>query len=760
MVKDMDGPDKGVSPFTSHSLKASEIPRVSESDENDAIHPGMGSNIENPKKFIPKHYMSQTVSAAGKVTAPRKKILAERNEAPESIYYDTNGQKTSICESILTCVNPGTEISDISSPQGLESDDNEWTTLVDDGSLRPYDPLTNYLSPRPKFLRYTPNRRREIFLRRENEIRAGKHGLCISMGNSFESRKASDGESDSVCGRGSSASSQEGSAQQEDEEVEESDEEIEEPEEKGWKGWNTKMVLESLIGFGLLVFLTIYISSMNSPAPSPSLQALEGPKGGYCKIEKNHTLESFLAIGPESGSESRDQIEEIQRGWDRVRQRALIRGIEEKEMVEHPKMKVQIVQELNEVVYSEGGESEASEVVEDDSKGAVDESGEVVEPQAEDIEQGSDLVMVKTMDFSDCMAENYELQIDGSIEKFDAFRDYEAPSLVERVDFQILASDSANVLNEENGVWVEPVEEVYSEKAGDRGTVAGKMEGIDNVTIRACEVINSERMDNDDTGFEILHREEKGNFEEGITKHLEIESSVKAAIGSVFSMIVAFLVLGFHFKRKKTLGRGSSIIAKPCSGSLTVENGKTIGKDSSMILKSSSGSLSKGQTRTARNESLNPKFVVADQKHSSVLPNREEMDIQHAESLVSHSYSHQTEEPYQDYCRSRAPTIELLGEFVVGEVSSSLRSSGMKNRMLESEESNYSISTENRSGRKANSVPLQFQPAFLESSTIESHSSGRYTSEKKMVNKEVWLSSFPMLSIIYDSALPKLQMFK
>lgn len=71
--------------------------------------------------------------------------------------------------------------------------------------------------------------------------------------------------------------------------------------------------------------------------------------------------------------------------------RAIGEGIEEEEIVEDMKMGgVKIVEDLNELVYLKGGENEALEVFKDEKKGAVDELGEVVEPQAEDIEDDCD----------------------------------------------------------------------------------------------------------------------------------------------------------------------------------------------------------------------------------------------------------------------------------------------------------------------------------------------------------------------------------
>lgn len=722
MVKEMDGPDKGVL-SSSTPIKASEFPRVTVSDENDQSNQQLGPNPPNPKKLTQKHYMSPTISAASKATVPRKKILGERNEASESIFSEPHVQKASNIESKLTFANPGTDVSDIPSPQGFESNGNEQNAVIAEGSLKPYDPLTNYLSPRPKFLRYKPNRRREIFFRLEDEIRVEKDGLSISTSGSFESQKVSDEESDSGCDHGSLvSSSQEGSGQQEDEGIEESDEEIEEE-----RGWSVKRVLESLLWFVLLVFSTLYISSMNFPAPSPSLQSFEGPRYGCCNIQ-NHTVEALVKTF-DSGSHIWDQREEIQMGLDQRSQEAIDEWLKEEEMVQDVKMGgVEIAEELNEVEL-EGGESEAIEVDEDEKKEVVGELREVllVDPQAEDIKANCDNQRVFTREISDQMDENSEVQNAGTKEKFEAFKDYEAPSMSDGVGHHIIESDISNVLEEENDVWLEATEEVNNEKAGDEEMIERNMEEMENV----MQVISSERMDNVDPNTEILSLELEEDLEEGPKKKLETESLLKPVIGVlVFSMIVAFLVLDFCFKRKKTIGKDSSLIAKPCSGSLIVEKNKTIEKESLISIE---------QNETTRKDSLIVKPCIESvmaEKCSAVLPNREEAHIARADSFRSHSSFHPIKEVSKDYHESQAPSVELLGEFVVGEVSSSLRSCGVKNRRMESEESSYSVSTDKKSWSKSHSVPVQSQSAFSEFSSRDSHSNGRFTAEQKVMKKE------------------------
>lgn len=656
----------------------------------------MGPNSPNPKKLTQKHYMSPTISAASKAIIPKKKILAERNEASESIFSEPVVQKTSNLESKPTSSNPVTEKSDIASPQGFEPNDNE-ENVVADGSLRPYDPLTNYLSPRPKFLRYKPNRRQEIFHRLENEIPEGKDGLSSTSGSS-ESQKVSDEESDSGSGHGSLISSTQEDAKQDHEEIEESDEENEEVEEE--EVWSVKRVLESLFWFVLLVISTLYVSSMNSPEPSPSLQSFEGPKYGHCEIQ-NRTLEAFMAKKVESGSNIWDERDELQMALDQVSQKADDEWIKEEEMVQDVKM---------------GGESEAVEVDEDGMKGVVDELGEVLDLQVEDIEANCDHQRMFTSEISDQIDENSELQYAGTIEKFEAFQDYQAPSMSDWVDLHIMESDISNVLEEENDVWVKEAEEVNNEKAGEEEMVERRME----------------EMENGDTDTEILNFEVEEELE-GLKKQLETDSLLKLVIGvSVFSMIVAFLVLVFHFKRKKALRKDSSLIVKHCSEALIVEKEK---KDSTLI------PIEKSKTTRKDSFIVKPctESVMGD-KCSSELPNREEVHTERVDSFRGHPSFHPMEEVSKREYESRAPSVELLGEFEVGEVSSSLRSGGVKNRRMEIEESSkYSVSTEKKSGSKAHPIPVQSQSTFSEFSTGESPSYGRFTSERKIVKvRNIW----------------------
>ncbi|PHT47061.1 hypothetical protein CQW23_11269 [Capsicum baccatum] len=140
---------KGTSPLRSPKPSAVPDPSLSGSRET--------NENEKPQKQKPmtKNFMSPTISASSKASI-RKKILAERNEISSSCnslppHKASNlGSKTSPLNSI--------------SRRSSESENDQENTSVVDSYYRPYDPLTNDLGPRPKYLRYKPYRRRGTFL--------------------------------------------------------------------------------------------------------------------------------------------------------------------------------------------------------------------------------------------------------------------------------------------------------------------------------------------------------------------------------------------------------------------------------------------------------------------------------------------------------------------------------------------------------------------------------------------------------------------
>ncbi|KAJ9568580.1 hypothetical protein OSB04_004546 [Centaurea solstitialis] len=112
-------------------------------NENE-LNPQMASKLK--KQSPSKSFMNPTISsAAHKTTFPKKKILAEQNQQTLDFVQETN-------------LDPKAENFPVVEP-----------------NLQPYDPIKNYLSPRPKFLRYNPDRRRKIigFQENENGVKSG-----------------------------------------------------------------------------------------------------------------------------------------------------------------------------------------------------------------------------------------------------------------------------------------------------------------------------------------------------------------------------------------------------------------------------------------------------------------------------------------------------------------------------------------------------------------------------------------------------------
>nr|GMD92781.1 Myb-like protein [Ipomoea batatas] len=179
------------------------------------------AKLRSPAKGS-KNFMSPTISAASKICAsPKKKVLVDRNEPVRSSITLCDGKATffssissesteyskpkpeipgipghkedvlqghpvtkalkrvkfaevplycenvsdSLSETVLTdsdCFTAETSLKNISSCSTLSSPSTNIAPLDADPSPSPYDPKTNYLSPRPQFLHYRPNPRIDV----------------------------------------------------------------------------------------------------------------------------------------------------------------------------------------------------------------------------------------------------------------------------------------------------------------------------------------------------------------------------------------------------------------------------------------------------------------------------------------------------------------------------------------------------------------------------------------------------------------------
>ncbi|EPS69908.1 hypothetical protein M569_04859 [Genlisea aurea] len=123
-----------------------------------------------------KNFMSPTISAASKFTpSPRKKeevVLSERNDPIPSSPY---AKKSAFLDSAESSRNrPAAR--ETKNGRKLEtvllfsSDSISTAKDQEEEALPPYDPKTNILSPRPRFLRYKPNPRTDLLLNREKGL--------------------------------------------------------------------------------------------------------------------------------------------------------------------------------------------------------------------------------------------------------------------------------------------------------------------------------------------------------------------------------------------------------------------------------------------------------------------------------------------------------------------------------------------------------------------------------------------------------------
>ncbi|KAF5793309.1 hypothetical protein HanXRQr2_Chr09g0416001 [Helianthus annuus] len=211
-------------------------------------------NELNPrKKQLPsRNFMSPTISAANKASLPKKKILGERNnetlDAVEQHFW--------------------------SKPVKCDSNEDVERDFI---GLKPYDPVKNYLSPRPKFLRYNPDRRRKILSLQENvEDR-------VEVSTGFDAGSIGIPElQDSCSGQESVEEARDVSSESEDESGDECGSEDDEEEMVEFvkdRCCSVKGFFKFVFVVIALVLMTQAICSMNTPLPSQNVDSVLGFNG-------------------------------------------------------------------------------------------------------------------------------------------------------------------------------------------------------------------------------------------------------------------------------------------------------------------------------------------------------------------------------------------------------------------------------------------------------------------------------------------------
>ncbi|KAJ4966757.1 hypothetical protein NE237_018606 [Protea cynaroides] len=202
-----------------------------ENEKNQNLKP---ARVRSPTvSTVTKSFMAPTVSASSKINAsPRKKVLTERNEEvgtstsfsagkspftamnpsglPKEVRskletaFDSKVHSESPKKSDASLESPVPEVPretpDLSlfspEPRTVDSKCSDADlgskikpSLSQSPVVAPYDPKTNYLSPRPRFLHYKPNPRIEVYLNKDQ-------GFNLGEGKRLEERFSSESSSE------------------------------------------------------------------------------------------------------------------------------------------------------------------------------------------------------------------------------------------------------------------------------------------------------------------------------------------------------------------------------------------------------------------------------------------------------------------------------------------------------------------------------------------------------------------------------------
>ncbi|KAM3380157.1 putative protein isoform X1 [Capsicum galapagoense] len=711
---------KGTSPLSSPKPSAVPDPSLSagsrETNEN-----------EKPQKQKPmtKNFMSPTISASSKASI-RKKILAERNEISSSCnslppHKASNlGSKTSPLNSI--------------SRRSSESENDQENTSVVDSYYRPYDPLTNDLGPRPKYLRYKPNRRRGTFLNLQDDNKGSlqqardpsklpeEHNLELENDEGVADGVEGDDE-EMEEGRGTFLDLQddnEGSLQQ-------ARDPSKLPEEHNLELENDEGVADSVEGDdeemeeGRGTFLDLQDDNEGS------LQQARDPS----KLPEEHNLELENDEGVADSVEDDDEEmeEDVDGEW---RLKGLFKillllvvffmscsNLSSTNSVVSSGSGDMIRKNIFEAVFHEiyGSESAYVDHLEDSQSSyelnnAVYEYIEDImeslqvgtEPQEgqsadKDIEQNSMEVEVAQNDVVRGDEEDETMSTAAGEGTNSNEIDVEE---VEGLDEQLQRDESLEKNNPEQENFAVLLDDISSSKYDD------KVEQVEKILHeRTGEVETSETASG---GAEEIETEvEISNLD---TELVSEKGPGNAAIIIGVSAASVLLVVTILFTRKPK----ASIEAPQAE----VPN--------NTVIASVEGELSERKTETSVKVSALPEPLDdPSENHRNSHPERTPAigSITQASSLCGPK-----QEASKEISYISAPKIELLGEIMVGEVSSSLRSCVRKNIKTEAAEGNTNLS-------RSVLLPPAQPSAVDEHSIADSPSHGSFTAEKKILKKKV-----------------------
>ncbi|KAK1358342.1 hypothetical protein POM88_051598 [Heracleum sosnowskyi] len=743
-----------------------------ENDESGSLE------LEKSREVVRKHYMSPTVSAAKKAAAlvPRKKILADRNEgftfrnSPKSLIGSacsirSNRSSDNDCdddqnsfsgdsvlekkvlaerfEGFTFASSPKPLIGSArsirlccSSDNNCDDDENsfEGDTVLE---KKPYDPLTNYLSPRPKFLRYNPNKKRRIFLCGEDEIGKMKDGLgFVSTSSSFEFQKVvkeEEFEEGALKKGDEELEMTEGDCNVEEMEEAEESEEFEEEEEE--KCWSLLGLMKFLLVLGSLFLSTAFIYSMESADPLLTQEAVGDFRGGF--VNQSNIHEEFVSRKEHVISEF-----EVMDGKREESHLSLLHMVAQNDMVDNEFAEVgiskdnwngngmwdsiSILPELTiekfEDVDSDGlmRKAEASETLPwaepDESESNTDV--EVVHGEAEAVDSRE----------NECIR-NHE--IESTEEAFDQVQSAETVEVYESFQ-KDLFSEMEPITD--TLPWAEPKESEGNTKCE---VVHSETEDLDfkvNECLSNQEIESTEAFDQvqSDETVEVFK-----SFQEDLFSEIELSTELNAENVMMESeeiklqpevLVLAGLLsvaaaLGFLYRsRKRKIGKSVSFPTQ-----------KNNGKESSLPMET-------------QHQNAEPVIAAHQIHNSNAICGVKEEKMKKVESIVSPSTT-----PFfpmkgitEEFSKqSQAPIVELLGELVIGEANGSFKSN-KKKRVLDSEVKNGSnhLFTETViSHSKAPLVQDQMYSLQLElSNALDSSSQKKKSVSKKKEGKGEELS--------------------
>ncbi|KAH6800477.1 hypothetical protein C2S52_000941 [Perilla frutescens var. hirtella] len=676
----MKGFEKGLSPSKSNATGNLSSSGWVENNENDSSGDKLIPQFENHNITFGKHCMS---------VAQRKKILAEINEIPSV----SDAQNRKNCNLNLGNSPPKMGISDgVVSCCGDASEPKDASYMV-------YDPLKNSLSPRPQFLRFNPNRRRHILKRLEKKS-------VDELDSSLDSDEVKDEEESSaeeidntslsppeVCvvnQRNGGISEEAGDNVLDVYEVEEEGEGEEEEEEiEEERGWCLRGVLKLFLTLIACLLSTSYICSMNSPTNAPIQQTIWNIKDSGLVI-KNGTPEFVNTRLHNVG------IFEVEVGGN-------YRGIEEVQIYKENYGKIDESFEAEMTEYLEWHEKEMVGYENEDSEDIVDEAAEYEGVGAAQF----DFEVDKLQQLIDATAaENIDdgsMLLDQEVESSCTGLDGDNVNDDEAAETEIIGSGEVDSEPQSSGqmIGAKTVEcedasesdlemEIYSNSI--------QLQGPELSLISISEEITTEPEGADDTGSieELVASygelsdtmDEVGEAEVGMEKS-EWNTSTIVGISAVF--ILTSLAIIHHSKKSRR-------------------------------------STSSEESEPAAQKQ---KFAV-EENVNTVLPVpsvERKVEFLARAPLSSHSMR---EAPRELANHIHAPTVELIGEIVVGQP----RRSSQKYQMTISD-NDYCATL----SQKHDSLP-QLVSALSQPSAIEPHATTSFTSygssttERKISKKE------------------------